>query len=204
VEVEETKMCKSLVLPYQSVILNLKKTLKNNKTSPLSKLLQIKEHIDSIKTEINLFYREQGQQKIPERGDILSILIYILAQTGAEDLQAQLTLISSFISDDIKFGSSRLSACYVDFKSATEFLVSLDKGRLEKEGPQYLQNIKLDQLKSKKYVYDDLDSDVVSDESSFDMFATSFISDHDTKEKRLSNNSLLKQFSRDTLKFSKY
>jgi hypothetical protein len=186
------------------VILSFKRTLKNNKTSPINKLLQIQDHINSIREEINSFYKNTGQEKIPDRGDILSILIYILTQTGAEDLQAQLTLISSFISDDIKFGSSRLSACYVDFKSATEFLVSLEKAVLEKEGPQYLQNVRLDQLKSKKYVYDDINSDVVSDESSFDMFATSFISEHGDREAKLSSNNLLKQFSRDTLKFSRY
>ena len=88
---------------------------------------------------------------IPERGDMLSILIYILCKTGVEDLQAQLTIISNFISDDIKYGSSRLSSSYIDFKCAVEFLVSLDRRRLEIEGPSYLHNVKIDQLKTRKY-----------------------------------------------------
>lgn len=126
------------------MIAAFKRTLKSTKTSPITKLTQIRDHIDSIKAEINFFYQKSNLKMLPERGDLLSILIYILCKTCVEDLQAQLTIISNFISDDIKYGSSRLSASYTDFKCAVEFLVSLDRRKLEEDGPDYIQNVKID------------------------------------------------------------
>ena len=89
----------------------------------------------------------------------------------------------------------------MDFRSAIDFLVSLDKARLEDEGPSYLQNVKLDKLVTHKYEYDDVNSDIVSDESSFDMFQASLISmaDDELRATAINPNSLIKKFSKESI-----
>lgn len=88
-----------------------------------------------------------------DRGELLSILIYVLVYTGTEDLTAQLTLISNFISDKVKYGHSRLSASFTDFKNAVDFLNSLEISNLEKYGTDYLLNVQIDSIKSRKFCY---------------------------------------------------
>lgn len=82
-----------------------------------------------IKLEVSQYYRGKAVPTL-ERGDLLSILIYALVQTGVEDLAAQLLLIQNFIPDKVRDGFSQTSSAFCDFKNAIEFLTSLDNSQL--------------------------------------------------------------------------
>ena len=83
--------------------------MKDVDLAPTCKLIEIKAILSSIQHEINNFNKKSGLKcyvKSIEKSDELSIIIYILVQSGIEDLVAQLTVIEDFLPDKIKFGSS--------------------------------------------------------------------------------------------------
>ena len=87
-----------------------------------------------------------------------------------------MTIISTFISDQVKYGGSRLSASFCDFKASIEYLTSLDYNQLQQRGSEYLRTVKVDEIKNRRFEYTRVDQETNSDASSFDMFGGSFIS----------------------------
>ena len=70
----------------------MKDTFKNKLLSPIEKLIEVKEAIQLLKSEIKEFWEwkspnEDFQIEL-DRSDILSILIYILVKAQIDDLRA--------------------------------------------------------------------------------------------------------------------
>ena len=146
--------------------------MKDVDLAPTCKLIEIKAILSSIQHEINNFNKKAGLKcdvKSIEKSDELSIIIYILVQSGIEDLVAQLTVIEDFLPDKIKFGSSWLSQSYLDFKNAVDYLVSLDLQSLEEGGAAYLKQVKIDQVVTNKFRYPET-CDSLSQHTNFDIF----------------------------------
>jgi hypothetical protein len=70
--------------------------------SPFSKLVRIRESIfDTIYQEIAQYYNGATFFTNIDRGDLLSILFYVLAMTEVDDLAAQLSMITNFIPENV-------------------------------------------------------------------------------------------------------
>ena len=80
----------------------------------LIRMLQVQEEM--IKNEIEDYWSiKMGVANFKvemERGDRLSIMIYILAKAKVEDLRAQLVLITEFLTCFVKDGFTKISASF--------------------------------------------------------------------------------------------
>jgi hypothetical protein len=100
-----------------------------------------------------------------------------MAYAQIEDLSAQLILISTFISDRVKYSGCKLSASFCDFKASIDYLTSLDYSQLQLRGSEYLRTVKVDEIKNRRFEYTLKEGqETNSNASSFDMFGGSFIS----------------------------
>lgn len=85
--------------------------------APIDKLIRmVQVQEEMIKNEIEDYWSiKMGVANFKvemERGDRLSIMIYILAKAKVEDLRAQLVLITEFLTCFVKDGFTKISASF--------------------------------------------------------------------------------------------
>lgn len=181
------------VSPYTKSIKKIKETFKNKRLSPIEKLIQVKEVVSLLKSEIQEYWEwkspcEEFQIEL-DRSDVLSILIYILVKAQIDDLRAQFEIIRSFTSNGVQDGFSRLSAAFSDFKNAVNFICYLDKTQITTSGSKYLKTVSMDKLKTMMYEYPD-SSDTGSQLTSYDLYGVSMYQSRDNAPSFLSNRQL--------------
>jgi len=91
--------------------------LTSHDLAPIDKLIRmVQVQEEMIKNEIEDYWSiKMGVANFKvemERGDRLSIMIYILAKAKVEDLRAQLVLITEFLTCFVKDGFTKISASF--------------------------------------------------------------------------------------------
>lgn len=87
--------------PYAKSIEKTKVALRDTNLAPIDKLVQIREMITGIKSEVAEFWASEPsrpEKMEMERSELLTVLMYILVQAQIDDLFAQLILMREFIS----------------------------------------------------------------------------------------------------------
>ena len=66
---------------------------------------------------------------------------------------AQLILLREFISMEVQEGQTELSAVFVDFSNAIDFLVNLEYKELLIDGENYIKDVRIETIQNNLYQY---------------------------------------------------
>ena len=86
-----------------------------------------------------------------DKGEMITILIYIFMKAEIADLGSQYTFIKDFQTSYVQEGTdgSEVSQNFADFKNSILWLTNIEGDKVENEGPEYIQNVRVEALKEK-------------------------------------------------------
>ena len=133
-------------VPYAKAIQKTKEILNAN-SSPCAKLLGLHEIKKAIFQDIEDFWLSVDMQgEIPneasnfDKGEMLTILNFILMQAEISDLSSQFTFMKEFSSQYVQEGQdgADISQNYADFSNSVLWLTNIEADKILQEGPDYI------------------------------------------------------------------